>query len=103
MTVYIAPDCPAAVDAMIRRQAAERGEQVMPARPFPWNRQKEPKRPPPGPTQYVLPGAERDVFAHVSAMTLAPLKPKAWQKPCDHGLFSDQAAQSDLVDLARKP
>jgi hypothetical protein len=52
--------------------------------------------------QHVLPGAERDVFQHVSAMTLAPLKPKTWQKPCDHGLFSDQAAQSDLVDLARR-
>lgn len=31
-----------------------------------------------------------------------PLRPAADQKPCDVGLFSDDAAQSDLVDLLRK-
>jgi hypothetical protein len=30
-----------------------------------------------------------------------PLKPKAPQRPCDHGLFSDEASQLDLVDAAR--
>jgi hypothetical protein len=34
--------------------------------------------------------------------TSAPLKPKTPQKPCDFGLFSDDAKQSDLVDLARR-
>lgn len=31
-----------------------------------------------------------------------PLRPDAPQKPCDVGLFSDDAAQLDLVDQARK-
>lgn len=35
--------------------------------------------------------------------TLAPLKPKTAQRPMDLGLFSDDARQTDLVDLARKP
>jgi len=30
-----------------------------------------------------------------------PLKPAAPQRPCDVGLFSDESAQLDLVDLAR--
>lgn len=32
----------------------------------------------------------------------APLKPAKPQAACDVGLFSDDAAQSDLVDMARK-
>lgn len=32
----------------------------------------------------------------------APLKPKAEQKPCDVGLFSDDRDQLDLVDQARR-
>lgn len=31
-----------------------------------------------------------------------PLKPKTPQSPCDFGLFSDDAKQIDLVDLARR-
>lgn len=31
-----------------------------------------------------------------------PLKPARPQKPCDLGLFSDQAQQVDLEDLLRK-
>lgn len=31
-----------------------------------------------------------------------PLKPKADQRPCDVGLFSDERAQLDLVDMARQ-
>jgi len=31
----------------------------------------------------------------------APLKPKAPQSACALGLFSDAAAQTDLVDMAR--
>ena len=38
MTVYIAPNCPAEIDTLIRADAARRGERVMPPRPFPWNR-----------------------------------------------------------------
>jgi hypothetical protein len=56
-------------------------------------------RTPAGP-QYVIPGAER-----VGDGTLAqrrvdkPLQPRAPQRPCDHGLFSDDAAQADLLHL----
>lgn len=32
----------------------------------------------------------------------APLKPAKPQKACDVGLFSDESAQVDLVDVARK-
>ena len=32
----------------------------------------------------------------------APLKPAKPQQPCDVGLFSDVAAQTDLLDMARK-
>lgn len=38
MTIWIAPDCPAEIEQRIRAEAAERGEDVMPRRPFPWNR-----------------------------------------------------------------
>lgn len=31
-----------------------------------------------------------------------PLRPSQPQVPCDHGLFSDDAAQLDLVDEARR-
>ena len=34
--------------------------------------------------------------------TATPLKPKVAQKPVDFGLFSDDASQIDLVDLARR-
>jgi hypothetical protein len=32
----------------------------------------------------------------------APLRPTVAQAPADHGLFSDVAAQSDLIDAVRK-
>lgn len=38
MTMHIAPDCCAEVEFIIRQDAKARGIQVMPARPFPWNR-----------------------------------------------------------------
>jgi hypothetical protein len=31
----------------------------------------------------------------------APLRPRAMQEPCDHGLFSEESQQTDLCDLAR--
>lgn len=33
----------------------------------------------------------------------APLKPPKSQKPCDVGLFSDDAAQLDLVEMLQDP
>jgi len=54
--------------------------------------------------QFVLAGAERVGLAELARRrAAAPLKPATAQRPCDVGLFSDQAAQVDLVDLARKP
>jgi hypothetical protein len=32
----------------------------------------------------------------------APLRPRVPQEACDHGLFSDESAQTDLVDMARR-
>lgn len=84
MAIYIDPNCPPEVDAMIRADARDRGEQVFPPRPFPWNRLATDQR--------VM--AERKW----QARTKAP-KP---QKPCDHGLFSDEADQLDLVSLFRE-
>jgi hypothetical protein len=77
--VWIAPDCPPDVDAMIRREAAAKGQQVMPAQPFPWNRKATDQKT----------VAERKWRAGSKAA-----KP---QKPCDVGLFSDDADQLKLV------
>lgn len=53
--------------------------------------------------QHILPGAERISDAERAKRGAdAGLKPKVAQKPADEGLFSDQAGQTDLVDLARK-
>lgn len=53
--------------------------------------------------QFVIPGAERvgdgELAKRKAEQRLQPAKP---QKPCDHGLFSDAAAQVDLMDLLRK-
>jgi hypothetical protein len=50
-----------------------------------------------GKPQLVLPGAERRSVAQIKSN--APLKPAKPQKPCDHGLFSDEADQLDLVEM----
>lgn len=39
---------------------------------------------------------------HAKRKAAAPLKPSAIQEPCDIGLFSDDAKQMDLINLARK-
>lgn len=50
--------------------------------------------------QTVLPGAEKATQATMAQRRAdAPLKPKAIQRPCDAGLFSDDAKQIDLVDF----
>ena len=33
----------------------------------------------------------------------APLKPKCEQIPCDHGLFSDEMDQLDLIEMCMEP
>lgn len=51
-------------------------------------------------TQATIPGTapitQRELAERRAAL---PLKPKADQRPCDVGLFSDEAAQFDLVDM----
>jgi hypothetical protein len=54
---------------------------------------------PAGP-QHVIPGAERVGDGTLAQRRAdAPLKPRVPQRPCDHGLFSDDAAQADLLDV----
>jgi hypothetical protein len=56
-------------------------------------------RTPAGP-QHVLAGAEKASDATMARLYAAkPLRPRVPQRPCDLGLFSDDAAQSDLLPL----
>ena len=53
---------------------------------------------PDGKLQSVLPGAERvDSCVIAQRRANAALKPKKAQRPCDAGLFSDDASQLKLV------
>lgn len=52
--------------------------------------------------QRVLPGAGHDLAELARRRASAPLKPSKPQAACDVGLFSDDSAQLDLVDLARR-
>lgn len=54
------------------------------------------------PTQHNLPGTAPDIGGTLARKAAAPIKPPAPQKPCDVGLFSDDATQLDLIDLTRK-
>ena len=50
--------------------------------------------------QYVLPGASPAADGETAQRRAEkPLRPKTPQSPCDIGLFSDDAAQVDLLDL----
>ena len=51
--------------------------------------------------QHTIPGAERIPSAELAKRrTTESLKPKTKQKPADHGLFSDENKQTDLIDRA---
>jgi hypothetical protein len=53
--------------------------------------------------QYELAGASKISKAeHAARLAAAPLRPRKAQAACDLGLFSDDARQADLVDLARR-
>lgn len=55
------------------------------------------------PGQMTLPGCGPGSPAdQIQRRANKPLQPSVPQSPADHGLFSDQAAQIDLEDLARK-
>lgn len=49
-----------------------------------------------------LAGMPHQLGALLNRKAAAPLKPAKPQEPCDVGLFSDDAAQLDLVDMARR-
>jgi hypothetical protein len=50
-----------------------------------------------GMPQAVLPGAEQVTHAAIAQRRAdMPLRPKATQRPCDAGLFSDQSQQKEL-------
>lgn len=51
------------------------------------------------PGQMELPQTEERPAELAQMKAAAPLKPGKPQRPCDHGLFSDAAAQIDLVDI----
>jgi hypothetical protein len=56
------------------------------------------------PGQTELPGAERTpLWAWLERKAAESLKPRKAQKPCDYGLFSDEAAQLDLVEMLQDP
>lgn len=54
------------------------------------------------PGQLHFPGMESQTANLARMIADLPLKAHADQAPCDIGLFSDDAAQADLVDIARK-
>jgi hypothetical protein len=53
-------------------------------------------------TQGSLPGtAAISPAEHAARLAKAPLRPRQPQRPLDFGLFGDESAQLDLVDMAR--
>jgi hypothetical protein len=46
-----------------------------------------------------LPQCDHDRAGLARELAAAPLKPSKAQAPCDVGLFSDDSAQADLLDL----
>jgi hypothetical protein len=53
--------------------------------------------------QFVLSGAERAADAAMTSRAAqAPLRARVPQLPCDHGLFSDDRLQTDLIGMASR-
>jgi hypothetical protein len=44
-------------------------------------------------------GTEADIAGLIKIKAAAPIKPAKPQKPCDVGLFSDEADQLDLCEM----
>jgi hypothetical protein len=53
--------------------------------------------------QMAMPGTAPDVAGLLRQKAAAPIKPAKPQKPCDIGLFSDEADQIDLVEMFQDP
>jgi hypothetical protein len=55
------------------------------------------------PGQLQLPDTAEDKAGQVKRLAGKPLRPTKEQKPCDLGLFSDDARQVDLEDYLKPP
>ena len=55
------------------------------------------------PGQGDLPQTEERLAALARLKAAAPMRPDKPQKPCDVGLFSDESAQLDLVEMFQDP
>lgn len=54
--------------------------------------------------QYVIPGAERLTDRQIAERKAQEaMRATKAQKPCDIGLFSDEAVQIDLVEMLQEP
>lgn len=53
--------------------------------------------------QHALPDTGLDMAGLARKRASEPLRPSSAQQPCDHGIFSDEAAQSDLIEMFQKP
>ncbi len=53
--------------------------------------------------QTELPGTSADIGGLLRLKAAAPIRPRKPQKPCDVGLFSDEADQLDLVEMFQDP
>jgi hypothetical protein len=52
------------------------------------------------PRQMDLAQTDHDTVGLAKRLAAAPLRPRRAQLPADHGLFSDEAAQLDLVEVS---
>lgn len=55
------------------------------------------------PGQLELPDTAEQPLANITRQAAAPMRPAVEQKPCDIGLFSDDALQTDLIEMLMDP
>lgn len=55
------------------------------------------------PGQLELDQTAPDMGNHARRLSQTPLRPNKPQLPCDHGLFSDEANQVDLIEMLQDP
>jgi len=55
------------------------------------------------PGQLDIPQTEERVAELARLKAAAPMRPAKPQKPCDVGLFSDDADQTDLIEMLMEP
>jgi multidrug efflux pump subunit AcrB len=86
-----------AMALLARRRAAASRDQASETLGQPGRHSMVTDRTPAGP-QHVLPGAEKASTGTMARRAAArPLQARVPQRSCDHGLFSDEADQADLL------